>query len=99
MNLGRIDRTTSAISYEDRTSKLLDELRSSFDQLNAQEKQWQSDLSSCITKISKHKDDLARSDIRFRQLNDNQLLLDAQITLERKQNDLVELERQTHGLK
>ncbi|CAF5220740.1 unnamed protein product, partial [Rotaria magnacalcarata] len=61
--------------FEDRTSKLLDELRSSFDQINIEEIQLQSQLSSCITTIAQYKDDLARSDNRYRQLNDNRQLL------------------------
>jgi hypothetical protein len=64
-----------------------------------QEKQLQSDLSSCITTISNHKDDLARADTRYRQLNDNRQLLQSQVELEQKQNDLHELEEKTHGLK
>ncbi|CAF3820457.1 unnamed protein product [Rotaria sp. Silwood1] len=59
--------TTTINNFEDRTSKLLEELRSSFDQLNIQEKQLQSELSTCITTISHYKDDLARADIRYRQ--------------------------------
>ncbi|CAF1452967.1 unnamed protein product [Rotaria sordida] len=91
--------TTTINNFEDRTSKLLEELRSSFDQLNIQEKQLQSELSTCIKTIAQYKDDLARADIRYRQLNDNQKLLQSQIELEQKQNDLIELEEKTHGLK
>ncbi|UJR09375.1 hypothetical protein I4U23_013619 [Adineta vaga] len=91
--------STAINNFEDRTSKLLVELRSSFDQLNIIEKQLQMDLSSCITIISEHKDDLARSDIRYRQLNDNRQLLQSQIELEQKEKDLVQLEEKTHGLK
>ena len=86
-------------SFEDRTSKLLEELRSSFDQINIQEKQLQSELSSCLTTISEYKDDLARADIRYRQLNDNRQLIQSQNELEQKQNDLIELEEKTQGLK
>ncbi|CAF4749577.1 unnamed protein product, partial [Rotaria sp. Silwood2] len=91
--------TTTINNFEDRTSKLLEELRSSFDQLNIQEKQLQSELSTCITTIAQYKDDLARTDIRYRQLNDNRQLIQSQIELEQKQNDLIELEEKTHGLK
>ena len=86
-------------SFEDRTSKLLDELRSSLNQLNSQEKQYQSELTTCQNTIMKHKDDLARSEIRFRQLNDHRQVFENQHELEKKQTDLVELENQTHGLK
>ncbi|CAF3607338.1 unnamed protein product [Rotaria sp. Silwood1] len=91
--------TTKINNFEDRTSKLLEELRSSLDQLNIQEKQLQSELSSIIIIIDQHKDDLARADIRYRQLNDNRQLLQSQIELEQKQNDLIILEEKTHGLK
>jgi len=91
--------TNPYFRFEDRTSKLLEELRSSFEQLNIQEKQLQLDLSSCTTAISKHKDDLARADIHYRQLNDNRQLLQSQNELEQKENDLAELEEKTHGLK
>ncbi|CAF1326608.1 unnamed protein product [Adineta steineri] len=91
--------STAINNYEDRTSKLLEELRSSFEQINIKEKQLQSDLSSCITTIANHKDDLARTDIRYRQLNDNRQLLRSQIELVQKEKDLIELEEQTHGLK
>ncbi|CAF1389629.1 unnamed protein product, partial [Rotaria magnacalcarata] len=57
------------------------------------------ELSACITTISQNKDDLARTDIRYRQLNDNRQLLRNQIELEQKQKDLIELEEKTHGLK
>ena len=86
-------------SFEDRTSKLLEELRSSLDQLNVQDKQLQFDLSSCTTIISQHKDDLARSDIRYRQLNDNRQLIQCQHELDEKQKQFMELEEKTHGLK
>ncbi|CAF4624515.1 unnamed protein product, partial [Rotaria magnacalcarata] len=49
--------------------------------------------------ISQNKDDLARTDIRYRQLNDNRQLLRNQIELEQKQKDLIGLEEKTHGLK
>ncbi|CAF2066691.1 unnamed protein product [Rotaria magnacalcarata] len=91
--------TTTINNFEDRTSKLLDELRSSFDQINIEEIQLQSQLSSCITTIAQYKDDLARSDNRYRQLNDNRQLLSSQIELKQKQKDLTELEEKTHGLK
>ncbi|CAF3356602.1 unnamed protein product [Rotaria socialis] len=91
--------TTTINNFEDRTSKLLDELRSSFDQINIQEIQLQSQLSSCIATIAQYKDDLARSDNRYRQLNDNRQLLSSEIELKQKQKDLTELEEKTHGLK
>ena len=77
----------------------MNELRSSFEQFNLQEKQFQTELSSCISIIAQHKDDLARSDIRYRQLNDNRQLLQSENELKQKQNDLNELEEKTHGLK
>jgi chromosome segregation ATPase len=86
-------------SFEDRTSKLLTELRASFEQLNVNEKQLQSDISSCVASISQHKDDLARADTRYRQLNDNRQLLRSQKELQQKESDLVELEEKAHGLK
>ena len=57
------------------------------------------ELSSCMTIISEYKDDLARSDIRYRQLNDNRQLLQSQFELEQKEKNLVEVEEKTHGLK
>lgn len=91
--------TTAIQNFEDRTSKLLAELRSSFDQLNLQEKQYQFDLSTCTNTITQHKDDLARSDIRYRQLNDTRQLFQNHLELEQKQRDLGDLEEKTHGLK
>lgn len=89
----------SLCSFEDRTSKILEEVRSSFDQFDLQEKQLKSDLSSCQTTISNHKDNLTRGDLRYRQLNDNRQLLRSQAELEEKQQNLRELEEKTHGLK
>jgi hypothetical protein len=37
--------------------------------------------------------------MRYRQLNDNRQLFQSQTELEQKQNDLIELEERTQGLK
>ena len=89
----------SLCSFEDRISKILEDARAAFDQFDLQEKQLKSDLSSCQTTISNHKEDLTRGDLRYRQLNDNRQLMRSQAELEAKQHDLRELEEKTHGLK
>ena len=85
--------------FEDRTSKLLAELRTSIGQMSIEEKEIQADLSDCSTRISTYKDELARAEIRFRQLNDQRQLFRHQAELEEKEKNLRELEEKTHGLK
>ena len=67
--------------------------------MSIEEKDIQADLSECSKRISTYKDELARAEIRFRQLNDQRQLFRHQSELEEKEKDLHELEEKTHGLK
>ena len=78
---------------------MLAEVRSTLDQMKLEEKEFQSELSSCTTTITNHKDDLARSEIRYRQLMDNRKLFQNENDLKLKEKQLMELEEKTHGLK
>ncbi|CAF1096278.1 unnamed protein product, partial [Didymodactylos carnosus] len=91
---------TDAISnFEDNRSHDLTELRSSIEKLNQTQKQHQKDLSDRRSTITQHKDDLARSEIRYRQMSDQSQLFTKQQELEKKEIDFAELEEKTHGLK
>ena len=67
--------------------------------MSIDEKQIQTNLSDCLTNISTLKDELARSEIRFRQLNDQRQLFRYQSELIEKEKNLREFEEKTHGLK
>jgi len=90
---------TSIEKFENRTSKILVELRSTIFQMSNDEKDLQTNFNDCLTKISTLKNEIARAEIRFRQLNDQRQLFRLEFELEEKNNEFRQFEEKTHGFK
>lgn len=67
--------------------------------MKIEEENLKENLIDCKKLIETHRDDLARTEIRFRQLNDNRRLFQCQNDLKVKEKQLNQLEEQTQGLK